>query len=486
MDFLGLKNLTMIDYICKDIETHTKKTIVLNDIPLNDKKTYDLISKANTYGVFQLESQGMRNLLVKLKPKNFDDIVAANALFRPGPMENIPSFLRRRDGQEEISYLMNDLKPILHSTYGIMVYQEQVMMISQKIAGFSLGKADLFRKAISKKQIELMKSMKNDFIDGCKKNGYKEQQALDLYNMIEKFSDYGFNKSHSVAYSMIAYQLAYLKANYPLYFFAAILSNEQSSDQSKIHCIQEAKQYGVEILSPSINYSYDRFTVENGKIRYSLLSIKNFGFSAYNEIAKIREEGLFKDIYDFFVRCVDCRLSSKMIESLIDAGAFDEFGYSRATLKKNLKNMMDYASIHASLLLDEKPILDIVEDHVMTKLNNEKEVLGLYLSMHPIELMKKKVDIKYVNLSHIHEYINKNIMIIAQIQRVKTITDKKGNEMCFVDLIDETGSIDGVVFASRYKSVATFIQKGNICIFNGKVDAKDKISIIINNINVIK
>ncbi len=324
MDFLGLKNLTMIDYICNDIKLHTGKTLVLNDIPLNDLKTYQLISKANTYGVFQLESQGMRNLLLKLKPKEFNDIVAAIALFRPGPMENIPSYLKRKEGKEKITYIFDELKPILDSTYGIMVYQEQIMMIAQKIAGFSLARADLFRKAISKKQEKLMISMKTDFINGCISNGYDEAKSQELFNLIEKFANYGFNKSHSVAYGIVAYQLAYLKVNYPLYFFAAILSNEQSSDQSKIHCIQEAKQSGVKILPPSINYSYDRFIVENGHIRYSMIAVKNFGYAAYKEIIEERKNGLFKDIYDFFVRCEHCRLSTKMIESLIDAGAFDE------------------------------------------------------------------------------------------------------------------------------------------------------------------
>lgn len=486
MDFLGLKNLTMIDYICKDIKKFSNVDLSINHIPLNDKKTYELIARGDTYGVFQLESSGMRNLLLKLKPYCFNDIVAAIALFRPGPMENIPAYLRRREEKEKITYLLDELKPILESTYGIMVYQEQIMQIAQKIAGFSLGKADLFRKAISKKQGNLMISMKNDFINGCVSRGYNKNKAVELFALIEKFANYGFNKSHSVAYAYVAYHLAYLKTNYPLYFFASILSNEQSSDQSKIHCIQEAKKYGVQILGPSVNYSSSRFLVEDGHIRYSLLAIKNVGYAGYKEIIKEREKGLFRDVYDFFIRMADSKLSSKMIESLIDAGAFDEFEISRATLTRNLKAILEYARLKPSLVIDEKPILTIANDDVMVKLDKEKDVLGLYLSMHPIELVKNKVSVPYVNLGMLNQYINRQVNVIAQVQRVKNITDRKGNEMCFIDAIDETGSIDGIVFASVYKRVALSLQKGNICIMQGKVNYKDKISFVIEKANVMK
>ena len=238
MDFLGLKNLTMLDYICKDIERDTHQNIVLNSIPLDNQKTYELISKADTFGVFQLESQGMRNLLRKMKPSCFDDIVAAIALFRPGPMENIPAYLKRKDHLEPVTYPLPELEPILKSTYGIMIYQEQLMQVAQKMAGFSLGKADILRKATSKKETKLMLSMKEEFIEGCLKQGYTLEKAHEVFDLIEKFANYGFNKSHSVAYGYIAYQLAYLKANYPLYFFASILSNELSSETTKLHCIQ--------------------------------------------------------------------------------------------------------------------------------------------------------------------------------------------------------------------------------------------------------
>ena len=486
MDFLGLKNLTMIDYICKDIERESGEKLSLNHIPLDDQKTYQLISRADTFGVFQLESQGMRNLLLKMKPCCFDDIVAAIALFRPGPMENIPAYLKRRNHSEEVTYPLLELEPILKPTYGIMIYQEQLMQVAQKMAGFSLGKADILRKATSKKEAVLMQSMKEEFVNGCLKNGYSKEKAYEVFELIEKFANYGFNKSHSVAYGYVAYQLAYLKANYPLYFFASILSNEMSSETTKLHCIQESKNYHVDILPPSVNYSHARFMVENGHIRYSLLAIKNVGYAGYKAIIDERKKGLFVDIYDFMMRMDESKLSKKMFESLIDAGAFDEFGMSRQTIHKNLDSMRDYGNLKNSLGIDEKPVLTIYKDNENEKLEREKAVLGIYLSMHPIELIKKKLNISYVNISSLYEYVNRNVNVVVQLQRVKNITDRKGNEMCFIEGFDETGSVDGVVFASRYKSVGMALKKGNICLIYGKVDMKDKISLIVDKVRVIE
>ncbi|MEG0592805.1 MAG: DNA polymerase III subunit alpha [Coprobacillus sp.] len=486
MDFLGLKNLTMIDYICKDIERDTGESLVINSIPLDDKKTYELIARTDTFGVFQLESQGMRSLLRKMKPYCFDDIVAAIALFRPGPMENIPVYLKRRTKEEVVTYPLPELESILKSTYGVMIYQEQIMQIAQLIAGFSLGKADILRKATSKKEGALMNSMKKEFIDGCILNGYTEDKGKELFDLIEKFANYGFNKSHSVAYGYVAYQLAYLKANYPLYFFASILSNEMSSDTTKLHCIQESKAYHVDILPPSVNFSHARFMVEDGHIRYSLLAIKNVGYAGYKAIIEERENGLFEDVFDFMMRMDESKLSKKMIESLIDAGAFDEFEMSRNTIKNNLDTIQDYGSLKNSLGIDEKPVLTIYKDYQDEKLAKEKEVLGIYLSMHPLEIIKEKSNIAYVNIASLPEYASSHVNVIVQLQRVKNITDKKGEEMCFIEGMDETGSVDGVVFASRYKSIGMMLKKGNILLLNGKVDVKDKLSLIIDKARVIE
>lgn len=486
MDFLALKNLTMLDYICKDIEHNQKIKIVLNEMPLDDQKTYRLISKADTFGVFQLESYGMRHLLRQMKPYCFDDIVAAIALFRPGPMENIPTYLKRRSHQEKVVYPLKELEPILKSTYGIMVYQEQMMQVAQKMAGFSLAKADILRKATSKKETELMHSMKEEFIAGCLKNGFSQEKAQEVFGLIEKFADYGFNKSHSVAYAYVAYQLAYLKANYPLYFFASILSNELSSENTKVHCIQECKAYHVRILPPSVNQSQARFMVEEGHIRYSLLAIKNVGYAGYKAIIEERQKGLFKDIYDFMMRMENSHLSKKMLESLVDAGALDEFGLSRQTILKNLDAIRDYGHLKENLGIEEKPVLTIYQDQLEEKLNREKAVLGVYLSMHPLELKKQKIKVSYVNVSSLDEYVHRTVNVVVQLQRVKNITDRKGQEMCFIEAMDETGSLDGVVFASRYKDIGMMLKKGNICLIQGKVDMKDKLSLIVDKARVIE
>lgn len=486
MDFLALKNLTMLDYICKDIEQNQKIKIVLNEMPLDDQNTYRLISKADTFGVFQLESYGMRHLLRQMKPYCFDDIVAAIALFRPGPMENIPTYLKRRSHQEKVVYPLKELEPILKSTYGIMVYQEQMMQVAQKMAGFSLAKADILRKATSKKETELMHSMKEEFIAGCLKNGFSQEKAEEVFGLIEKFADYGFNKSHSVAYAYVAYQLAYLKANYPLYFFASILSNELSSENTKVHCIQECKAYHVRILPPSVNHSQARFMVEEGHIRYSLLAIKNVGYAGYKAIIEERQKGLFKDIYDFMMRMENSHLSKKMLESLVDAGALDEFGLSRQTILKNLDAIRDYGHLKENLGIEEKPVLTIYQDQLEEKLNREKAVLGVYLSMHPLELKKQKIKVSYVDVSSLDEYVHRTVNVVVQLQRVKNITDRKGQEMCFIEAMDETGSLDGVVFASRYKDIGMMLKKGNICLIQGRVDMKDKLSLIVDKARVIE
>lgn len=479
MDFLGLKNLTMIDYILKDIEKNKHQTININSIPFNDKKTYDMIGKADTFGVFQLESQGMKNVLRQMKSDCFDDIVAAIALFRPGPMANIPTYIKRKFKQEQVEYPLPELEIILKPTYGVIIYQEQIMQIAQKIAGFSLAKADILRKAMSKKQTSLMKSMEDEFIQGAISNGFTKGDSDKVFQLIERFASYGFNKSHSVAYGIIAYQMAYLKANYPLEFFSAILSNSQSSDYSKIHCMQEGKKYGVSILPPSINYSTNRFSVEDNNIRYSLMAIKNVGYAGYQAIAKERENGLFKDLFDFVTR-MDGKINSKMLESLIDAGVLDEFKLSRGTMKKNIDKIAEYVSLKNQLGIEEPPILEMVHDNRNVLLELEKNVLGIYLTMHPIALMKQKLNQRIIDVNLLDQYIKQKVTILISLQRCKIIVDKKGQEMCFIEGYDETGSIEGVVFASRYSNLKNVLAKGNTYLMEGRVDFRDRLSFMVD------
>lgn len=484
--FLGLKNLTIIDYILKDIEINYGKKININEIDLTDKKTYRLISQGDTYGIFQLESPGMKKLLMKMQCSCLDDIIAAIALFRPGPMANIPSYIARKKGEEAIEYPLDCLKSILSSTYGIIIYQEQIMQVAQKVAGFTLAKADILRKAMSKKKLSLMEEMKAEFIEGGIANGFSELETVKIFDLIEKFANYGFNKSHSVAYGYIAYWLAYLKANYPLEFFSALMSNEQGSDVSKINCIQEGKRYGVKILPPSINYSNDRFKVEDGKIRYSLLAIKNVGYAGYHAIAKEREKGLFSDIFDFISRMESSKLNSKMLDSLIMAGAFDEFKLNRSTIKHNLHHIVEYAQLKNSIGIDEPPILTIIKDNRIKILEEEKLVLGIYLSMHPIALIKEDLNLTNVCVSELHDYIDKYVTIVVAISRIKIIIDKNGQEMCFIDVYDETGEIDGVIFANNYQRLKGNLNRGDICIIEGQVKYRDKLSLMINHVKKVR
>lgn len=487
MDFLGLKNLTIISYILKNIEESEGIHLNLNDIDYHDKKTYQMLSNGDTLGVFQLESSGMKDLLRKMKPDCLDDIVAAIALYRPGPMKDIPHYIARKFKKEKVEYPLPELEDVLKSTYGILIYQEQIMQVAQIVAGFSLSKADILRKAMSKKTASLMASMENDFIEGALQNGYSEDDAHRIFDLIERFANYGFNKSHSVAYGIVAYQLAYLKANHPLAFYGAVLSNEQNSDVHKANYINEAKRYGIKILLPSVNFSTDRFVEEDGNLRYSLLGIKNVGIAGYKAIIEEREKGgLFQDVIDFISRMDSAKVNVKMLDSLIDAGAFDEFQMNRATIKANLKQLMEYADLKNKIGIDEPPILENVTESQLQRLELEKNVLGVYLSRHPITYIKQKLNVEVVPISALSQYINKNVQVILSITRVKAIVDKKGHEMCFIEGYDETGSIEGVVFAFAYQKARSLLQKGKIVYIEGKVDHKNQLSLIVNHVKEIK
>ena len=485
MDFLGLKNLTIISYILKNIEENEGIHLNLNEI--DDQKTFEMLSRGDTLGVFQLESAGMKDLLRKMKPDCLDDIVAAIALYRPGPMKEIPHYIARKFGQEKIEYPLPELEDILRPTYGILLYQEQIMQVAQMIAGFSLSKADILRKAMSKKTASLMASMKDDFINGAINNGYLQEDASRIFDLIERFADYGFNKSHSVAYGIIAYQLAYLKANYPLAFYGAVLSNEQNSEHNKANYIQEAKRYGIKILLPSVNYSTNRFIEDNGNLRFSLLGIKNVGMAGYKAIKDEREKnGLFRDVLDFISRMDSSKVNAKMFESLVDAGAFDEFKMNRATIKANLNQLIEYADLKNKIGIDEPPILQTVAENPMQRLELEKKVLGVYLSRHPISYMKQQLRVSVIPVSSLNQYVLKKVQVILSLTRVKTIVDKKGHEMCFIEGYDETGHIEGVVFAFVYQKARSILQKGKIVYIEGKVDNKNKLSLIVEQVKDIK
>ncbi len=484
MDFLGLKNLTTIMNIIDDIEKNEGIHINFSDIPFDDTDTLNLFKTADTLGVFQFESSGMRNFLRKLKPNSLDDIIAAIALFRPGPAVNIDSYIRRKEKKEMVEYLDPSLEPILSSTYGIIIYQEQIMQIASTLAGFSFGEADILRRAMSKKKKEILEKYKKQFIDGCIKNGHSEAVANKVYDLIMNFANYGFNKSHSVAYSIIAYRMAYLKAKYPKYFFANLMSSVIGSEVKTKEYLDEARRLNIKVLLPSISLSSNHYVVESDGIRFPLSNIKNIGITISNEIINNRKD--FKDIYDCISKITTKNINKKILETLIDSGCFNEFGYNKRTLKENLDNLINYANL--SLDLDESLILkpEIEEFNEYSKdemMEKEKELFGFYLSEYPTTNYKSKY--KVVDLRDIENNFNKVVDIVCLVDRIKEIDTKKGSKMSFVSGSDETGVIDLTLFPKIYDEFK--IKKGDVLLVRGRVEKRlDKYQIVVDKIKVLK
>lgn len=498
MDFLGLRNLSLIENIQRFIKKESGQIVNLQDIPFDDEKTFILLGEGDTTGVFQLESAGMRKVLRRLKPTNLEDIVAVNALYRPGPMENIPIFIERKHGHKKITFPHEDLTEILEPTYGVIVYQEQIMQIASKMAGFTLGEADLLRRAVSKKKREILEKERGHFHKGCLKKGYDETTAQQVYDLIVRFANYGFNRSHAVAYSVIAYWLAYLKANFPLYFTAALLSSVVGNEDKTAQYIGEAKQKQMKILPPSINRSSYNFQVEDGKIRFSLVPIKNVGTHAIKEILFHREKkGFYKDLFDFCARISLRIVNRRIIESLILSGSLDEFGKDRAVLLASLDAAIDYAELvneddSGFFLSDDivpKPQYVSIEPlSTQDKLQMEKEVLGFYLSNHPIEpyndLLKKTNAIKIANLqTEVGIPVHMGALIVDQ----RVIKTKKGDQMAFLTLSDDTGELDAVVFPITFKKLNKLLKKGEILFIQGKIEEREgKLQLIIDEATSIK
>ena len=483
MDFLGLKNLTTIMNVIDDIEKGEGIKIDFSSIPFEDEDAIKLFQTADTSGIFQFESDGMRNFLRKLKPSNLDDIIAAIALFRPGPAVNIDSYIRRKHGQEEIEYLHEDLKPILSSTYGIIIYQEQIMQIVSVMAGFSFGEADILRRAMSKKKKEILKSEEEKFLEGCKNKGYSEEISKKVYDLILNFANYGFNKSHSVAYSIIAYRMAYLKAKYPKYFFSNLLSSVIGSESKTKEYIDEARRLNIKILNPNINKSMNYYTVEKEGIRFPLSNIKNVGTVTCHDILSKRDN--YKDIYDCISKIVSKNVNKKVLEALIDSSCFDDFGYNIKTLNDNLDNLINYANLakdlDESLIL--KPEIEIKEEYSKEMLmEREKELFGFYLSNYPTTGYKAKF--KVINLNEIERYFNKNIDVIVLVDRIKEITTKKSEKMAFITGSDETDTLDLTLFPSIYSKYQ--VKRGDILLVRGKVERRmDKYQLVVDKIRVL-
>ena len=488
MDFLVLKNLTLIDNVINDIKELLQEEIDFNKIPLEDKETLKLFETANTCGIFQFESNGMRNFLKKLKPNSFEDIVAAIALFRPGAALNIDSYIKRKHGEEKITYLDPSLERITKNTYGFLIYQEQIMQLASIYAGYTLGEADILRRAMSKKKAELLKSEEKKFIKKSIEKGHSEEQAKHLFDLVLNFAGYGFNKSHSVVYSMIAYKMAYLKCHYKTIFFASLLSNVIGSEEKTSEYIMEAKANNIEVEKPTIHNSEARYVVKDNKIIYPISNIKGVGVVVSEQITKAKENGEFKDIYDCFSRLVIAGVGKKVIEDLIYADVFKDFKYNRATLIYNLDSLMNYAELTKDIdpsLVMKPDIEEKKEFENAFLLEKEKEVFGFYLSSHPTTMYKK--DNPYcITLNQIENYYDKQVDVLILIEKIKVISTKKGDKMAFVTGSDETGTKEFTIFPKVFQKYST-LERGNLLKVRGHVEKRlDEIQVIVERIKYLQ
>ena len=492
MDFLGLKNLTTIDEIVQMIHKHNPDFHILS-IPLNDAKTYRLFAQADTIGVFQFESDGMRNLLRKMKPNCFEDIIAALALFRPGPKDQINTYLEGRKNPASVVYPSKELKPILKETYGVTIYQEQVMLMAQIAAKFSLVKADILRKAISKKNEEELAGLRQEYVLGCKENGYSDETASLLFDLAEKFAGYGFNKSHAVAYGLVAYQLAYLKANYPLEFYTSILNSVIGDSTKSAIYITECRRKHISIEAPDVNRSTDIYYHNGKSIILPLSIIKDVGTLAARTILDERDKnGRFGDYFDFVARVVLRKMNRTQLERLIAAGALDEFDLGRTTMLNTLDDAIKYAKLvqvpfGAQLSIDpqlvSKPIVVRMKDSQEELSENEKAALGFNLGEQPIVHLRQKLGITYPPLAELNS--NRGLYRgFAYIQSVRQIRTRKGDLMCFLKLTDETGESDMAVMPNLYSQYSQYLVKGVYIQFYAKI--QDEASFLANQIEIVR
>jgi len=497
MDFLGLRTLTVIDDTVRLIKRRGID-FDLDKIPLDDRETYELFARGDTVGVFQFESSGMREYLRKLKPNRIEDLIAMNALYRPGPMENIDDFIDRKQGVKKIEYPHPLLEPVLAETYGIIVYQEQVMQIASRMAGFTLGEADILRRAMGKKKIELMREQRVKFLEGAEKNGIPKKTAQEVFDLMNKFAGYGFNKSHAAGYSVVAYQTAYLKAHYPAEFMAASLTSEMGNADRVMILMDECKRMGINVLPPDVNESFAKFTVVDGNIRFGLGAIKNVGHGAIQSIIKARKKhGKFQTIFDL-VQHLNLRLvNKKVLESLVQAGALDSLRGHRAQLLATVEIAINYAqSVQNEHMLGQTSIFDLggaetkrtnghypempnVEKWDQKKeLALEKELLGFYLSGHPLSRFKNDIQtLSTVSLSHLASHDHGTMVRVGGIiTHVRTHLDRKQKTMAFVTLEDFSGTSDVVVFSDTFEKHRHLLRPDSMVLMLGQVSKQDESS----------
>ena len=489
MDFLGLKTLTIIKDTVKLIKYKYDKQLYPEEFPLNDKKTYELFQRGETVGIFQYESLGMQKYLKDLKPSNFNDLIAMNALYRPGPLEYIPSFISRKNGTESITYDIPEMEEFLDETYGITVYQEQVMSLSQKISGFSKGEADLLRKAMGKKIFSLIEKLKPKFMKGGQENGHSIEILEKIWKDWEAFASYAFNKSHSTCYALIGYQTAYLKANYPSEYMAAVLSNNMNDIKQVTFFMEECKRMGVRVLGPDINESFYKFNVNEDKaIRFGMGAVKGVGKGAVETIVKNRKDGSYKDIYDFAKR-IDLRLANKKtFENLILAGGLDSFNNKRAQyfqmdndgltfLEKAIRHGAKYQELinssqismfeNESIANQTDLVIPDCEEWInLERLKKEREVVGIYISAHPLDdylrEIKNFTSTGLSSLNDLNKIINKDLYVGGIINEVEHLQTKTGNGFAVFSFEDFNDQYQFRIFGEDYLKYKHLLEENKI------------------------
>ena len=480
-DFLGLRTLTVIDQAVRLIRKSHQADFDIHTIPLDDAAVFQLLQAANTAGVFQLESNGMRALMVRLKPTVFEDIIALVALYRPGPMETgmHDDYVKRKHGEAKVEYFLPQMEPILKETYGVILYQEQVMQIAAAVSGFSLAEADLLRRAMGKKDPAVMAAQRNRFVSGAVELGVAKARGTELFNLIEKFAGYGFNKSHSAAYALVAYQTAFLKAHYPLEFLAAVLNSEINNTTALARHIMEAREQGVELLPPDINRSDRDFTVEAGKVRYGLSGVKNVGLGAIQEVLAARGPGHFESFRDFLERISLNKVNRKVLESLIQGGAFDTVYPRRSRLMAGLDEALEktqnlkrqQATKQMSMfggLVESKDDNDWLPEaepwEKSVKLAREKEALGVYLSGHPLDayrtLLKTRVRTTTADLAEVPD--GQEVTLGVVVTALKEKVGRRGGRLAICTLEDLSGSIEALVFSDVYERAAALLRRESL------------------------
>jgi len=498
-DFLGLKTLTVIKQALGLIEQTTGQKMIIDKIPLNDKATYRLVSEGKTTGVFQLESSGMKDLLRRLKPEVFEDIIALVALYRPGPLGSnmVDEFIKGKHGRLKINYFLPQLEPILKETYGVILYQEQVMRIAQTLASYTLAEADELRAAIGKKKQKVMAKHKARFVNGAKQNGVDPKTAGKLFMLIEKFGGYGFNKSHSAAYAMIAYQTAYLKAHYPVQFMAALLTQDMGNQDKTIKNIAECKGMEIDILPPDVNESQADFSVVGGKIRFGLAAVKNVGLKAVESVIEERSKnGPFRDLADFCKRVENSKVNRRVLEGLILCGAFDFTGTYRSRLFAALDDVLRFCGINrdpnqlnifGSLSFNtgenggllELPDIDEWDDK--DRLRKEKEALGFYITGHPLDRYGKEIkQFATCSVDELPEQKDKSTVKIAGVvENLKMKRTKRGDKMAILNIEDLTGSTEVVVFPDVFSQASPLLKCDDPLLIKGSAEIGDNSAKII-------